>query len=180
MIHIIAYIQSCYPSSPIRLEYFLHMDVYIKDLRLIISNDINYSHDIFDIVMLKPNLILDDALQLHNYFIVAQKNVITIERKGYDNSPENNQKFRIYTSKLTNQDVFNPFYENIIEKNINESELCIICYERRYNMLFTKCRHMCVCERCCKKITRCPKCRGDITNKEKLSNIPDGVNIFLA
>ena len=57
-----------------------------------------------------------------------------------------------------------------VPKNFNpeveENLLCIICYNRCKNIVFKKCKHMIVCDKCVKNpanpITQCPYCREKV------------------
>ena len=53
-----------------------------------------------------------------------------------------------------------------IKKNFKH-DWCVICLDRKPNVLFVKCRHTCVCEECEKThpSTQCPCCRTEISEK---------------
>lgn len=42
------------------------------------------------------------------------------------------------------------------------SDLCIICLEKRYDAAFVPCGHMCCCTDCARKVSLCPLCRHQI------------------
>ena len=52
-------------------------------------------------------------------------------------------------------------------KKIFKENQCIICLDRKPNVLFVKCRHTCVCEECeeAHPSTKCPCCRKEISEK---------------
>ena len=56
----------------------------------------------------------------------------------------------------------------IINKDVSDIELCSVCIDKRKNIMFTPCNHVCVCEECSIKVSSCPICRGDIEKKTKV------------
>ena len=56
-----------------------------------------------------------------------------------------------------------------IQHAIPEDE-CVICYENKANVLYTKCLHYAVCDSCDKsgKFSKCPLCRTKINNQRIL------------
>jgi len=48
---------------------------------------------------------------------------------------------------------------------------CIVCMETQFDVLFIPCGHLCCCWKCSEKITSCPMCRTDISNKFDVKNI---------
>ena len=59
------------------------------------------------------------------------------------------------------------------EENIDEKDLCLICFENRKCMVFFPCGHLCVCEPCDAMMNRkqgvlCIMCRVEIQNRAKL------------
>ena len=57
---------------------------------------------------------------------------------------------------------------------------CIICQTGRSTIAFLPCRHTCVCEKCLKKLDKCPMCRGHVLTYFKIGQSDgiedDGVN----
>ena len=53
-----------------------------------------------------------------------------------------------------------------LKKTFKENQ-CVICLDRKPNVLFVKCRHTCVCEECeeAHPSTKCPCCRREISEK---------------
>ena len=53
-----------------------------------------------------------------------------------------------------------------LKKTFKENQ-CVICLDRKPNVLFVKCRHTCICEECEKThpSTKCPCCRTEISEK---------------
>ena len=53
-----------------------------------------------------------------------------------------------------------------LKKFFKENQ-CVICLDRKPNVLFVKCRHTCVCEECeeAHPSTQCPCCRTEISEK---------------
>ena len=53
-----------------------------------------------------------------------------------------------------------------LKKTFKENQ-CVICLDRKPNVLFVKCKHTCVCERCeeTHPSTKCPCCRTEISEK---------------
>ena len=49
---------------------------------------------------------------------------------------------------------------------VDDDEQCIVCYARCKNIIFKRCRHMIICDRCFNDpvhpIRQCPKCREDV------------------
>ena len=52
-------------------------------------------------------------------------------------------------------------------KKIFKENQCVICLDRKPNVLFVKCRHTCVCEECeeAHPSTKCPCCRTEISER---------------
>ena len=52
-------------------------------------------------------------------------------------------------------------------KKVFKENQCVICLDRKPNVLFVKCRHTCVCEECeeAHPSTQCPCCRTEISEK---------------
>ena len=52
-------------------------------------------------------------------------------------------------------------------KKIFKHDQCVICLDRKANVLFVKCKHKCACEECEKMhpSTKCPYCRTEISEK---------------
>ena len=52
-------------------------------------------------------------------------------------------------------------------KKIFKHDQCVICLDRKPNVLFVKCRHTCVCEECeeAHPSTQCPCCRTEISER---------------
>ena len=59
-----------------------------------------------------------------------------------------------------------------LKAQLHESEnsrvCCVVCLEALPNVLFETCRHVCVCEVCSLRLSKCPKCRADIAMREKI------------
>jgi len=49
------------------------------------------------------------------------------------------------------------------EEKMNESELCIVCYENKINTVLLECGHRAVCLGCAEKLFECPMCREKLT-----------------
>ena len=52
-----------------------------------------------------------------------------------------------------------------------ESQMCIICEERKRNIVFIPCKHLCLCDNCFQvdgKIDKCPMCREVIKDSMKV------------
>ena len=54
-------------------------------------------------------------------------------------------------------------------EEIGEDETCIVCYARCKNIIFRKCKHMIVCDRCVNDpvnpIRQCPYCRVNVEDE---------------
>lgn len=46
--------------------------------------------------------------------------------------------------------------------------LCCVCRVERITVTIKNCKHACVCEACSEKITKCPYCRGEVSQLEKV------------
>ena len=57
-------------------------------------------------------------------------------------------------------------YEYKLQKSITEEE-CVICCDKKANILYTECLHLVVCDGCDKKgkFSKCPLCRKKIKNQ---------------
>ena len=56
----------------------------------------------------------------------------------------------------------------LLEKEVSDSYLCIICRENSKSMMTRPCNHISVCEICINKIRNCPMCRVSILSSEKV------------
>lgn len=54
------------------------------------------------------------------------------------------------------------------EDQVKDENLCKICYDEEYNMVFFPCGHVCTCTRCAFTVSTCPYCRQMITEVKKL------------
>jgi len=45
---------------------------------------------------------------------------------------------------------------------------CVVCYNAKAEILIMKCRHLCICGDCSKRVTKCPLCRSNIENRLKV------------
>jgi hypothetical protein len=54
------------------------------------------------------------------------------------------------------------------ESKAGDDILCIVCCERRKNLMLEPCRHVCLCEECRPGVDKCPLCRRTIKNHVKL------------
>ena len=59
-----------------------------------------------------------------------------------------------------------PVLPKPLKKNFKHDQ-CVICLDRKPNVLFVECKHTCVCEECEKMhpSTQCPCCRTEISEK---------------
>ncbi len=73
-------------------------------------------------------------------------------------------------SDLQKKIVENGRYTKQLEESVEKTSLCTICVEERRNLIFIPCMHIVACARCGKHqtITRCPICRMDIKEKQKV------------
>ena len=53
------------------------------------------------------------------------------------------------------------------EQELESSNTCIICFERRNSIAFVPCGHRVVCTGCSPGVTSCPVCRAVITGRLK-------------
>lgn len=42
-----------------------------------------------------------------------------------------------------------------------ETDICVVCMERKSDMAFVDCGHLCACGECVKTLQKCPICRGE-------------------
>eukprot|EP01111_Echinosteliopsis_oligospora_P018440 TRINITY_DN8459_c0_g1_i1.p1 TRINITY_DN8459_c0_g1~~TRINITY_DN8459_c0_g1_i1.p1 ORF type:complete len:449 (-),score=75.02 TRINITY_DN8459_c0_g1_i1:4-1350(-) len=47
-------------------------------------------------------------------------------------------------------------------------ELCVICWDRKKEVMIDPCGHICLCRGCAKKVTLCPACRVEISSRRKV------------
>lgn len=59
--------------------------------------------------------------------------------------------------------------EHIDQSDVSDEDACVVCFERKRNVLFMPCKHVRVCTRCSKSLLSCPVCRQPITSR--ISNI---------
>jgi hypothetical protein len=66
----------------------------------------------------------------------------------------------------------NNINRNIISQQTIVSEtqdnICLVCYDKKRDILFMPCNHLCCCDNCSNNINKCPYCRVDIENKVKI------------
>lgn len=48
-------------------------------------------------------------------------------------------------------------------RSMTESGLCKICKENRSNVVMIPCGHICTCDKCASKLSKCPSCRTRIS-----------------
>jgi hypothetical protein len=181
--HFIIYVNATFPTPPIRFEYSMYKDYSVKELRTIICNMTGYKNDFFEIYTITFGN-LNDTYKLYDCCNKNCKNVIFIERIKKFSSYEYNSLYQI------DERIRNPFeiinfrkftilpFENMIDED--ESGKCVVCYEKKYEILFMNCRHACVCQICSNKLDICPICQSKIQNKMKLSNITKNEKIYYA
>lgn len=73
-------------------------------------------------------------------------------------------------SDLQKKIVENEKYTKQLEESVEKTSMCTICFEERRNLIFYPCMHIMACAKCGKHqtITKCPICRMDITEKQKV------------
>ena len=54
------------------------------------------------------------------------------------------------------------------ETSVENERLCKVCFDRKWNILFLPCSHLCACEGCAEQLTKCPMCRTQITRTKKV------------
>jgi hypothetical protein len=52
------------------------------------------------------------------------------------------------------------------EPNASDLNICSICLENEKNTVIVSCGHLSMCERCAKKINKCPICRKSYEVKD--------------
>ena len=72
----------------------------------------------------------------------------------------------LVTTKFLHISDIEPSSPKPIKKTFKQDQ-CVICLDRKPNVLFVKCRHTCVCEECeeAHPSTNCPCCRTEISEK---------------
>ena len=91
----------------------------------------------------------DDNFEIEGKFFIGI-DVSTYVIENYEDEDEDEEEYKIKTP-------------------IKEDE-CVICYENKANVLYTKCLHFAVCGECDKKgnFSNCPMCRIKINNQRIL------------
>ena len=83
-----------------------------------------------------------------------------------------NQPLTIFiNTKFDHFTAYNPDdVESVLPKRLEKTfkfDQCVICLDRKQNVLFIKCKHTCVCKECEKMhpSTKCPYCRATISKR---------------
>ncbi len=58
--------------------------------------------------------------------------------------------------------------QKILSNAAGSADLCIVCLEGPKETHFKPCDHAVVCSKCAPKLDKCPKCRCDITERQRL------------
>jgi len=89
-------------------------------------------------------------------------NELSLERKTHSSVDSPSRMLLPDTSQSTDKK----------EKSDEESGICLVCQDRKVNMVFLDCMHICTCEGCAKLIINancpCPFCREDIKSAKKV------------
>lgn len=83
-----------------------------------------------------------------------------------DNNNGNNEN-----GLINNNDGNNNTNGDFHDRNNIQSNLCIVCYDLRRNVLIKPCNHFCLCQECSRDLRDCPVCRRAIRTKEIVYNI---------
>lgn len=57
--------------------------------------------------------------------------------------------------------------ELCLERKGNEN-LCMMCFKQKKDIVFLRCKHLCVCEKCSQKVTICPICKKTVEQRVKV------------
>ncbi|EFA75289.1 RING Zn finger-containing protein [Heterostelium album PN500] len=54
-----------------------------------------------------------------------------------------------------------------LQKEKEESQICLVCADRSINTILLPCKHRCLCDQCSNNLSSCPLCRSVISDKIK-------------
>ena len=105
------------------------------------------------------------ALHQYNNFSYAQ----TFNNLRNSNPLEQRNQNRHQTSFINTNNVNR---KNVNTNNVNtkkeDKEMCCICWGKQISHVFMPCFHLCTCVNCAYKVTRCPKCRTQIDDRNRV------------
>ena len=114
----------------------------------------------------------DEALILYNhiktwdnFFTYSNKTTKWLSGKEFTDLVEKHPVFVKFMYDVTahyEDDKYIPF-----SKKVDSRSPCVICTEDPANMIILNCMHVCLCDKCSKKINKCPICRSGITEIKK-------------
>lgn len=176
-----------YLKKNILKNIFIKWKINLKNIRRF---DLIQNQNIYFLKYIKK---FNIKLKINKYFIFWSKYVLYNNTKLICKSLTelDNSINLIFNDSIENNIGFSNFFkihnlkkENIILKKsietINESKLCIICFENERDILFKPCNHFCICKKCNKTLInfsdknnndknknnscKCPICRKKIKN----------------
>lgn len=56
-------------------------------------------------------------------------------------------------------------YASLVEKELKDRTMCVVCFSELKEVIFYPCRHKCACVRCAEQLTDCPICRSKISER---------------
>ena len=118
----------------------------------------------------------EEFAQAGGFWYLSNRNPFEPEMEGIKTNPYLcrylDQPFKILvTTKFYHLPSFNPyFFEPSSPKPIEKTfkvDQCVICLDRKPDVLFIKCNHICVCKDCDKTypFTQCPYCKTKVSRK---------------
>jgi len=132
------------------LECFENLEESLKVLKMIIDSGIPVANDeiskIFDIFSEEDEYLNNvyDVLYSPNRVIIKDLKVIKLND--------------------VSRDVSNDESDDMDDK---PDMKCCVCLDKNKNIIFNDCGHVCVCETCSAKVSKCPICRKVIITKKK-------------
>ena len=58
--------------------------------------------------------------------------------------------------------------QRILRAEQQDETLCVFCHDRVRTRLFHPCMHVCTCEECTDRISKCPLCKTSIVDMRKV------------
>ena len=100
------------------------------------------------------------------FYYLNQRFIISIRSRLNCLPPTHNLTLQLLSPTHNPDDVESSSSPKPLKKIFKENQ-CVICLDRKPNVLFVKCKHTCVCEECEKMhpSTKCPCCRMEISEK---------------
>jgi hypothetical protein len=156
-------------------DLFFNTTEWIKKTIVVIPKDIQENTMIIDpstLILKKRHNNGNDTYHIFcdidELDIEINKSVFLTMEMAKNLAIKNNQSLKINLSELLKKNYDPQNCARAIPK-LDYSTQCIICLDNIKEIMIEPCNHLCMCEKCAKKVTKeCPMCQGKIAHKKKV------------